>query len=165
MGSGNLAFVEVKSPGWDSELAKDERDQGRKRKPKYLGIEARTGRPIQMIQRTVEKARPEFSGRSPSLLVIADDCFVNLGNWGWGPLQMALTQNSIAWGPGLFNRIGYEKIGGVSLFWLGNDIRYRSICFKNPNALPSAALPPGMAANLTTEPQEPSLRIPQQGIR
>jgi hypothetical protein len=163
LGVGKEAFVEVKNPGGESELTHEVRRAGRAQRPKYIGIEGRAAGPIQIIRRTVEKARSKFTGRSPSLLVISDDCFVNLGNWGWGPLQMALLQNSIAWGEGLFRQSKYENIGAVGLFWVGKDVEYRSMFMANPNALPSAVGRSSMIAKLTTDPEEPSLHDPQQG--
>jgi hypothetical protein len=52
-----------------------------------VDLEARAADPVGVIRRTVEKARPKFTGSTPSLLVIADDCFVNLGEWGMGAAE------------------------------------------------------------------------------
>jgi hypothetical protein len=155
--------AEVKSPGWESELTDVESKAGRTQQPKYIGIEGRAARPVQIIQRTVEKARPKFTGKWPSMVVITDDCFVNLGNWGWGPLQMALTQDSFAWGRGLFRQSEYSNISAVALFWLGNGAQYRSICTANPNALSTAMLPADLISKFIRSPMEPSLHAPQQG--
>jgi len=136
----------VKSPGWESELTEAERKNGRTKPPKYIDMEGRAAGPIQLIQRTVAKAGPKFTGKSPSLIIVSDDCFVNLGDWGWGPLQIALTQNSIAWGEGLFCQFRYNHVGAVGLFWLGQGAQYRSICIANPNAILTATLPSDMVA-------------------
>ena len=162
-GPRQKAFVEVKSPGWESELTDAERRGGRTQQPKYIDMEARAAGPIQLIQRSVEKAGPKFTGKSPSLIMISDDCFVNLGDWGWGPLQMALTQNSIAWGEGLFRQSKYNNVGAVGLFWLGQGAQYRSICIANPNAFSTAMLHADFVGKLITPPTDPSLHSPQQG--
>jgi hypothetical protein len=73
------AFVEVKSPGWEAELTDQERKAGRTRQEKYGDLEARAAAPVRVIRRTLKKAGPKFTGNSPSLIVISDDCFVNLG--------------------------------------------------------------------------------------
>lgn len=111
-------------------------------------------------------ARGELTGKAPSLIVVSDDCFVNLGEWGWGPLTMALTQRSIAYGDGLFHDPAYGKIGGVCLFWLSRvnetGVHYGSICVVNPNSEPSAALPVDMAAAICTIPVEPGPHLMEQ---
>lgn len=117
-GAAGDAFVEVKSLGWESELTEGERLGGRLKLPKHLDLEGRAADLIGVIRRVVEKARPKFSGKCPSLLVVSDDCFVNLGEWGWGPVQMALLHKSIAYGGGLFHRPNYANIGAACLFWL-----------------------------------------------
>src|SRR5712692_1911678 len=111
-------LFEVKSPGWESELSDEERKGGRTQQPKHIHLEGRAADPIGIIRRTVQKAQPKFSGTFPTLVVISDDCFVNLGDWGWGPLQLALLQRSLAYGDGLFHQDQYQSVGGVCLFWV-----------------------------------------------
>jgi hypothetical protein len=163
--AGKPVFVEVKSPGWEAELTVAERQCGRAQRVKYLGMEARVARPIQVIRRTVEKARRKFSGKASSLIFICDDCFVSLGAWGWGPLQMALTQSTIGWGDGLFRDLKYANVGGVCLLWISRitdrrGIGWSSLCMANPNAVPTAALPRDLVAALCTQPLEPVPSIP-----
>ena len=151
-------FVEVKSPGWESELSPAERTAGRTKQEKHINLESRRAKPIEIIQRTVDKALPKFSGNAPSLLVISDDCFVNLGKWGCGPMKMALTESGLGYGDGLFQKPGYHVLGGVALYWIKetdpSDVHYASICLPNPNAS-SAALPAGLVSQLCTLPVEP----------
>jgi hypothetical protein len=73
-------LVEVKSPGWEAELTEAEREAGRAGQPKFKpGVtEGRAAGPIQVIRRAVDKARSKFSGVQPSLVVVSDDCLVNL---------------------------------------------------------------------------------------
>jgi hypothetical protein len=157
LGGMTNAFIEVKSPGWEAELSEAERKLGRAKQPKYIGIQGGAVGPVGVIRRAVDKPLPKFSGKMPSLVVVSDDCFVNLGEWGWGPLQMALLQKSIAYGPGLFHRPDYSTIGAVCLFWSvatfgQHGVEYKSICLANPNAAPEAAVPPEMVTRLTTLP-------------
>jgi hypothetical protein len=155
LGQGANAFVEAKSPGWEAELSRLELDQGRAKQEKYAGIESRAASPIEVIRRTVKKALPKFTGNAPSLIVIADDCYVNLGEWGWGPPMMALIHRSLGYGDGLFRNPDYSKVGAVCLFWervSDTGVNYASICIANPNAMPSAALPAEVAAGIRTEP-------------
>jgi hypothetical protein len=154
--AGSSAVVEVKSPGWEAELTDAQRKQGRARQPKYIGIEGGAAGPVQVIRRAVDKALPKFSGNVPSIVVVSDDCRVNLGEWGWGPLQMALLQKSAAWGDGLFHKSEYANLGAVCLFWevlyVGRSLECKSLFMANPNAVPSAAVPADMVARLSTKP-------------
>ena len=154
------AYVEVKSPGWESELTEAERMQGRARQPKYMGIEGRAAGPLQVIRHAVDKACPKFSGKVPSLIVISDDCFVNVGEWGWGPMQMALTSSTIAYGEGLFLKPEYAVIGAVCVFrvvsYIGRPLEYQSLCVANPNALPGAVVPGEMVTRLSAKVINPN---------
>ena len=152
-------LVEVKSPGWEAEVSVDQRAAGRTKEPKYREnvTEGGPAGPVQVIRRAVEKALPKFTGNFPSLVVISDDCFVNLAEWGWGPLTMALTQNAFGgYGPGLFLQPEYSSIGAVCLFrsvlYLGkNEVEYQTFCLGNPNATSSAAVPETVVKRLTTK--------------
>ena len=152
-------LVEVKSPGWEAELSADQRAAGRAKEPKYREnvFEGGPAGPVQVIRRAVEKALPKFSGNFPSLVVISDDCFVNLAEWGWGPLTMALTQNAVGgYGPRLFVQSTYSTIGAVCLFrtvlYAGkNEVEYQALCLGNPNTKPSAAVPEMVVKRLTTD--------------
>lgn len=122
-------------------------------------IEGGAAGPVQVIRRAVDKALPKFSGKHPSLVVISDDCFVSLDEWGWGPLTMALTQNALGgYGPGLFLQPEYAAIGAVRLFQAVSyahkvEIEYYALCVANPNAKPSAAVPDAVVKRLTTKPR------------
>jgi hypothetical protein len=151
-------LVEVKSPGWEAELSEEQRAAGRANEPKYREnvIEGGPAGPVQVIRRAVEKALPKFSGNYPSLVVVSDDCFVNLADWGWGPPTMALIQNVLGgYGPGLFLDPDYSTIGAVCLFRAvsyleNNETDYQTLCVANPNAKPSATLPEAVVKRLTT---------------
>jgi hypothetical protein len=106
-----------------------------------------------MIRWTLEKAIPKFSGNVPSILVISDDAFVNLIEWR-GAAESALTVNTpFGWGPGYFHRSEYAALGAVCLFrgveYLGDDtVQYERMWFPNPNALPTAQIPPEIQPQL-----------------
>lgn len=167
LGHARNALVEVKSPGWEAEVSMYELREGRAKHDQYIDIEGRVADPVEVIRRTVTKALPKFTGTSQSMIVISDDCFANIGAWGWGPLAMALTHRSLGYGPGLFHDPAYAKIGGVDLFWLTrvneSVIHYGSLCITNPNALPSAALPEEMVARTRTVSIEPVPHLIEQG--
>ena len=59
-------MVEVKSPGWESELSEQERNEGRTKQDKYAEIEARVAGPLEVVRAAVTKALRKFSGSAPS---------------------------------------------------------------------------------------------------
>jgi len=152
-------LVEVKSPGWEAELSEEQRAAGRANEPKYREnvIEGGAAGPVQVIRKAAKKALEKFSGNHPSLVVISDDCFVNLTEWGWGPLTMALTQNALGgYGPGLFLQPEYSAIGAVCLFQIvyyadRTEVEYHALSVANPNAMPSAIVPDEVVKRLTTK--------------
>jgi hypothetical protein len=154
-------LVEVKSPGWEAELSEEQRAAGRASEPKYREnvFDGGPAGPVQVIRRAAEKALPKFSGNHPSLVVISDDCFVNLTEWGWGPLTMALTQNAVGgYGPGLFLQPEYSTIGAVCLFQTvyyadRTEIEYHALSVANPNAMSSAIVPDEVVKRLTIKPR------------
>jgi|SRR5579864_2330232 len=155
----DLIFVEVKSPGWESELTDAERAQGRAKFGKFM--ERRAIDPMGVMRETVKRAQSKFSGNVPSLLVIADDCFVQLASWGSAPLKAALLDGSVAYGKGLLEDLQFSNIGAVSLFgFYGTNrkpgIQYDAICHANPYAQPSARVPEDLIATLHTIPWEPT---------
>jgi hypothetical protein len=165
--SSQRMLVEVKSPGWEAELSDEQRSAGRANEPKYRENVSEGGPagPVQVIRRAVEKALPKFSGNFSSLVVISDDCFVNLGEWGWGPLTTALTQKLVGgYGPGLFLGTAYSTIGAACLFravlYAGqNEVKYESLCLANPNSRSSSAVPEAAVKRLTTELQRGTPKI------
>ena len=74
-------FVEVKGPGWESELSPSERSQGRASQPKYIDTEARWMAPAEKFRYAVTKALPKLGIERPNLIVIADDVFVSPLEW------------------------------------------------------------------------------------
>jgi hypothetical protein len=75
-------FVEVKSPGWEDEIAKAEgQDSQRLQQPKYVGVETRATAPWASVRHAVAKAYPKMPDTMPTLLVINDDLMVSLLDW------------------------------------------------------------------------------------
>jgi len=149
-------FVEVKSPGWEGEIAEDEgQSSPRLQQPKYISGDARATAPWASARHAVKKAYPKMPDTMPTLLVINDDLMVPLVNWGKGIIDMGLyTPKSPRQDSGYLAEDGpfvdgrYERLGGVGVFnvCLGSTgIEYRFELFENPHALPAVAVPPEIA--------------------
>src|SRR5262249_3791755 len=117
-------FVEVKSPGWEDEIAKAEgQSSPRLQQPKYISDDARATAPWASVRHAVKKAYPKMPHTMPTLLVINDDLMVPLTNWGKGITEMGLytprnpRQNSgYLAEDGPFVNSQYERLGGVGVF-------------------------------------------------
>jgi hypothetical protein len=139
-------FVEVKSPGWESELEPAEIAAGRARQPKYQD-QGGSVEPWKAIRFAITKAYKKFDTGVPNLLVIADDLFV--------PLEIALDMYAER---ALYSRDGYfadsscEKLGGIGIFWVTSDseaVRHHMKLYENKSALPTAKLPDDLLARFT----------------
>ena len=140
--SGEEVFVEVKSPGWESQLSEPEKNAGRARQGKYKDLEARSIANYKAIQFAVHKAYKKFDPTLPNLLVIADDLFVQLENSPKMFAQMALYESG-----GCFNSSAFENLGGVGIFWIdqnSDELSYGMELFVNDHALPTVAIPEAM---------------------
>lgn len=73
-------FCEIKSPGWESEIAKKDKGSPRLKQPKYINAEERFYNNARDIRNSVEKAYPKFKIDTPNLLIIVDDLFVSLND-------------------------------------------------------------------------------------
>jgi hypothetical protein len=143
--SGHDIFVEVKSPGWESELQQAERLSGRTRLPKYINAEARFIDSAAAIRFAVTKAYPKFAANRKNLLVIADDLFVGFEHRPDFAADRALYARHVE--PekkGYFTDSTYERLGGVGIFWVckteGGPVGYDMRLFINSHAA-SSALP------------------------
>jgi len=122
-----VIFVEVKSPGWEGELAPEERAAGRTKQPKYIPGERRGG-PLatwQRIRCCVEQAYSKFSPDRTNILVIADDFRVPLDDQQMGialynPVASLLAPLGCSdyacsdYGLGPFASSTFENIGSVA---------------------------------------------------
>jgi hypothetical protein len=68
-------FVEVKGPGWESELSQEEIEAKRQQQPKYINAEARFVDPYERLRYAIAKAVPKFTDNRPNLVVVVDDLF------------------------------------------------------------------------------------------
>jgi hypothetical protein len=154
--AGQPVFVEVKSPGWEQEIAEAE-GQGSPRltQPKYIQAEARSTAPWASVRHAVTKAYPQLPATLPTLLVINDDLMVQLPDWGPTTMDIALYTPRA---PGHLS--GYlaedapfatprcAHLGGVGVLAVdlpGDTVRYRFALFDNPHALGAVKLPAGLA--------------------
>lgn len=153
--SGAHIFVEVKSPGWEAEIAADEgRSSPRLLQPKYiLDPEARATAPWAAIRHAVRKAYPKLRANMPTLLVVNDDLMVSLSDWGQHVGGIALYtskhpgykqgQGYLA-EDGPFANRDFERLGGVGIFTVdlpSGGINYRFELFENRFAHPAVAVP------------------------
>ena len=143
--SGQDMFVEVKSPGWESELSQAERLAGRTKSPKYINAEARFFDSAKPIRFAVTKAYLKFAADRKNLLVVADDLFMGLDHRPDFSAQRALyASNADPDQTGCFTNSSYERLGGVGIFWArkfeNQPIEYGMRLFINPYAV-SCALP------------------------
>ena len=153
-GFGQGIFVEVKSPGWEDEIAKAE-GQGSPRllQPKYIHAEARSTGPWASVRHAVRKAYPKMPATMPTLLVVKDDLMVSLHDWGRLVMDIALyapklptSTSGYSAEDGPFANRDYERLGGVVVFTVdlpAQGMRYRFSLFDNPYALESVAVPRG----------------------
>ncbi|MDP9191551.1 MAG: hypothetical protein M3P06_07595 [Acidobacteriota bacterium] len=101
-------FVEVKSPGWESELSQEERLTGRLAEPKYRATEASFADGGSSVIFAIDKAYPKFDPQQRNLLVVADDLFFPL------EFQSSLAaRNALYWDDGKFTDRRYENLAGV----------------------------------------------------
>jgi hypothetical protein len=138
--SGAEVFVEVKSPGWESELTQEQRLSGRLAEPKYINGEARYADNSPAITFAVEKAYPKFSPVRHNLLVVADDLFLSMEYYPSMWARRALYDSP----DGKFATPAFERLGGVGLFWVKQQreqIWYEMPLFLNPFATEPTQLP------------------------
>jgi hypothetical protein len=151
LGPAGQMFVEVKSPGWEAEIAKAEgQDTARLRRPKYVHAEALTTAPWASVRTAVAKAYRKMPASISTLLIIHDDLMVPLSEW-LKPVQIALyceradghTDGYLA-EDGCFVGHRYECLGAVGILNVelkGAISEYRFTLFRNPNALRAVTLP------------------------
>jgi hypothetical protein len=74
---GSHIFVEVKGPGWESELSAEEIDLGRQREPKFIDLEARAVDSIGPTLRAIDKALPKLSPDRSNVVAIAENLYIS----------------------------------------------------------------------------------------
>jgi len=154
--SGQI-FVEVKSPGWESEVVHNQgKDSPRLRQPKYLKGESGRTDPGTAVRQAVAKAYPKLQDSMPTLLIIADDLMVPLNAWPdatqdalYCPQADGYTEGCLA-EDGCFAGKQYERLGAVgtlNVLLKDTTFLYRFALFRNPNCLGSVALPQELFAD------------------
>jgi hypothetical protein len=138
-------FVEVKSRGWESELAHADRLAGRAKLPKYEDGEGGPFATWKQVRACISNAYSKFPAGQPTLLVMADDFFVSLAD-SKPMLDIALYADHSSYGSetGYFTSAAYERLGGLAIFaaTIRQDaVAYEFSVFNNPFALPPARLP------------------------
>jgi hypothetical protein len=145
---GISIFVEIKSPGWESELSKEQIAAGRAREPKYGGIQGGAVGNWRVVHRSMsaDNCYPKFTDSQPNLLIISDDLML--------PLHESLYQvEGALYGKkeqfeedGYFTTNRFENIGGLGIFYpvstgVRDGLEYRLSIYENPYALPATKLP------------------------
>lgn len=145
--AGSEIFCEVKSPGWQGQLTKEEIDSGRTKRPKNSTFgESRYVNPYKNIRVEIDKSYKKFLIDKQNLLIITDNLFQPIS---FGPQMNPELGRKIPWniyialfnchdeiygGKGYFRTKNYENLGGILFL---ND-RYSGKFFawfeSNPNA-------------------------------
>jgi len=131
--SNTDVFTEVKGPGWEFELSKEEIEKGRQREPKDIYCEARHVAPSRAIRFAIDKAYGKFTPSAPSLLCIVDDLFISLANGTQQFANEALYDDR----GGYFTTDKYRNLGAVGIFWVvtsDSQVCYEMKLFLNPYA-------------------------------
>jgi hypothetical protein len=159
-------FVEVKSPGWESQVVQDEvatlggkplrGRPDRLNQPKYVHGETRSYNHTQCVRDTVAKAYPKMLDTAPTLLVINDDLVPSLtdsldmvkhalfGKRLIDPQHPAAQYQPRWWqDDGCFLDHRYERLGAVGVFSCvpEDPYRYSFKLFQNPHALRTVRVP------------------------
>jgi hypothetical protein len=148
--NGQPVFVEVKSPGWEAELAADEIKAGRTKEPKYVQGDGRAVAPWLQVRECIRRAYHKFTDNQPNLLLIADDFHVSLVD-DLDLVKIGLFEPRTVLGgeAGYFTHSSCELIGGVALFaakCMDRGIEYSFIVLPNPFALERTRLPESLIA-------------------
>jgi hypothetical protein len=149
--NGISIFCEVKSPGWEADVVRDEGPNShRLKQPKYINAEVRWIDNSVAIRNAVDKAYEKLPDNIPSLLIINPDLW-----WvGWGdeikvnnmplfidralyyePLNPPYTDSRPK---GCFMTKEYERLSAVLFLDItasGNKIEYKKIWALNNNAV------------------------------
>jgi hypothetical protein len=142
------AFVEVKRPSWRAEVARTEsQESARLEQPKHIHGETRATVPWQGVRDAVRRAHPQFPDAMPTLLVLHDDLFLPLNLQVGGPLNYHSPRFALYSDAGCFTGAQYERLGAVATLNEDTPGDFSFALFRNPHALGSAALPPGVFAD------------------
>jgi len=155
--SGGSMFVEVKSPGWEQEIAQEQgQNSPRLNRPKHIQGEARATAPWASVRHAVAKAYPKMPDHLSTLLIINDDLMGSLVDLLatvdialYCPRAQGHTIGYLA-DDGCFATSQFERLGAVGIFQVqfpDTAPRYRFDLFENPRALATVAVPPSTFLN------------------
>jgi len=141
-------FVELKSPGWESELTPAQRAAGRQHQPKYDGMGGGAVGNFQAVHQCIARQNtyPKFTTTQANLLIIADDLNLSLHDTLF-QVEGALYGAKWQYGEdGYFTSNRFENLGGLGVFYAfsgvpSRGIEYQFVIYKNPHALPATKLP------------------------
>jgi hypothetical protein len=145
---GVSIFTEIKSPGWESELSKEQIAAGRATQPKYIepgGFAVGNWRPVHRCI-AANNCYPKFTDNQPNLLIICDDLMFPLHE-SLDHVEGALYgQKAQFEEDGFFTTSRFENIGGLGIFYpvstgARDGLEYRLIVYENHCALPATKLP------------------------
>lgn len=139
-------FVEVKGPGWESELSTEELTGDRKTQGKYVDGEMRSVDSINPVLRAIDKSLPKFALGRANVVAIVDDLNISPTSLPKGWLEPTI-QEHIARPPG-------QVVSGVFFLrpelYHGEPLEYFYRFVHNPAAstpLPERVLKGWLAAN------------------
>ena len=141
-------FVELKSPGWESELTPAQRAAGRQHQPKYDGMGGGAVGNFQAVHQCIARPNtyPKFTTTQANLLIIADDLNLSLHDTLF-QVEGALYGAKWQYGEdGYFSSNRFENLGGLGVFYAfsavpSRGIEYQFVIYENPHALPATKLP------------------------
>lgn len=127
---GPPIFVEVKSPGWESELSSLERKAGRDKLPKHQHGHHGSYNAEKEVLRIAREAMEKFTNTRPNLLVVCDDLRVSPF---WTP-EPTLKMRIMEW----LGTPPSVPLGGLLLFRMrdveASKVQYFTYYFENPLA-------------------------------
>ena len=126
-------FVEVKCPGWQSEVQDGDR-AARKWQPKYISGECGSVDPIEHVMYSVSKAIPKLDPTRTNLVVTVDDLFMSPLDW---PLDDQLAGR-------LSSNPDCSAVSAVLILnpvaYVGQPLEYRSMLVQGSGANLSPAI-------------------------
>ena len=139
---GKEVFCEVKSPGWEADIVRRNRDYTRLEKPKHMNGEARFFNNATDIRQAIEKAYPKLPNNTLTLLVIRDDLWVSLNDDLFGAKEALFYEKLLP--PytdtkenGCFISTEFENLSGMATLnvELSSKMKYCWKLYHNPHAL------------------------------
>ena len=127
-------FLEVKGPGWESELTEEEKQAGRQHGPKYINAQARAVGPVEKVMYAVDKAMPKLDVARCNLVVVVDDLFLS-------PVDMPrnLLEDQVTRGLQDPSRVLVSAVFLLNPVSYGQGVEYRK--YFVPNATAARSLP------------------------